>query len=209
MDKKSKKIEYYSKTTLLSRGWSEKAINDILPPPKLVDNPHYKCASQMKLWEKKVVERKEKTKKFIEYAEKKAKRSQSSQKAVATKKEKTMALLPTFSLEVERIDLDTLKDWTLDEKWNWYISTEQYDRADFVDCVDEGTLLRWELNFIRHNLSNYDEELKKLYGLVGKDELYSKYRNQLMKKIFEVYPDLEMKIDEYNKQYDEQPIMEA
>lgn len=195
MAKKEKKIEYISKTTLLSRGWNEKSIDEILPPPRLVDNPHYKCASPMQLWDIKVVERKEKTKKFKEYAEKKAKRSKASKKAVQTKIENTMSLLPTFSLEVERVDLDTLREWTLNAKWQWYAWTDQHYKADSVDYADEETILRWELNFIRHNLTNYDEELGKLYRQVGKDIVYSKYRSELMKKIFEVYPELEKKID--------------
>lgn len=193
---KKKKIEYWSKSTLLDRGWTEKTINELLPPPKLVDNPHYKCAGYMKLWEQKVVKQKERTKKFKESAEKKAKRRESSLKAVATKTEKTLSLLPTLSLEVERVDLKDLKKWTLNAKWNWYMYTGQDWRADSVDFADEETVLRWEINFIRHNLSNYDNELDKLYGKVGKTVVYSQYRNQLMSKIFEVYPELKAKIDE-------------
>ena len=30
MEKKKKKITYWSKTTLLNRGWTEKSINEIL-----------------------------------------------------------------------------------------------------------------------------------------------------------------------------------
>lgn len=196
MEEKNKKIEYVSKTTLLKRGWNEKSIDELLPYPKLVPNPHYKCASPMQLWDIKVVKQKEKTKKFKEYAEKKAKRSQASKKAVETKKQKTMELLPTMSLEIERVDLDTLRNWTLNEKWQWYQYTEQYERADSVDCADEETILRWELNFIRHNLTNYDDELQKIFGKIGKDNVYWLYRDELMSKIFETYPELEKRIEE-------------
>lgn len=206
MDKNKKKIEYWSKSTLLSRGWTEKTIDELLPPPKLKDNPHYKCASPMQLWEQKVVKQKERTKKFKESAEKKAKRRESSLKAVATKTENTMSLLDTFSLEVEKIDLEDLREWTLNAKWNWYMDTEQYERADSVNFADEETILRWEINFIRHNLSNYDEELDKLYGKVGKDIVYSKYRSQLMNKIFEVYPELKEKYNEIDNKTDVQKV---
>ena len=202
MDKNKKKIEYWSKSTLLSRGWTEKTIDELLPPPKLKDNPHYKCASPMQLWEQKVVKQKERTKKFKESAEKKAKRRESSLKAVATKIENTMSLLPTFSLEVERVSLEDLRQWTLNAKWYWYMDTDQYERADSVFFADEETILRWEINFIRHNLSNYDDELEKLYGKVGKDMVYSKYRNQLMNKIFEVYPELKEKCEEFEQKKD-------
>ena len=202
MDKKKKKITYWSKTTLLNRGWTEKSINEILPPPKLVKNPHYKCSYPMQLWEAQIVSYRERTNRFKKYAEKKAKRQEASRKAIATKTEKTIALLPNFSLEVERVSLEDLRQWTLNAKWYWYMDTEQYERADSVDFADEETILRWEINFIRHNLSNYDDELEKLYGKVGKDMVYSKYRNQLMNKIFEVYPELKEKCEEFEQKKD-------
>lgn len=209
MRKNNKKIEYWTKSSLLDRGWTEKTINELLPPPKLVDNPYYKCAGKMKLWEQKIVKQRERTKKFKESAEKKAKRRESSLKAVATKKEKTMSLLPTLSLEVERIELEDLRKYTLNAKWNWYMFTEQDWKADSVDFADDETVLRWELNYIRHNLSNYDNELEKLYGKVGKDTVYSKYRNQLMNKIFEVYPELKEEVEKLEQENIENEVKGA
>ena len=102
-----------------------------------------------------------------------------------------MYLASTMSLKVEKVSLEDLKEWTLNYKWNWDMDTHQFEKADSVYCADEDTILRWEINFIRHNLTNYDEEIKKLYGMVGKDDAYSQYREELMKKIYEVYPELE------------------
>lgn len=186
----NKKTKYISKTTLLSRGWTEKSIDEILPPPKLVDNPHYKCSSPMQLWEEKVVKQKERTKKFKEYAEKKAKRSQAMQKSIEKRKNETLEMSKTFDVTVERIDMDDLREETLISKWNWYMDTEQYDRADYVYIADPETLVRWEINYIRHNLTNYDYELEKLYRQIGKSDAYFEYRKNLMKKIKEVYPEL-------------------
>ncbi len=190
MESKKKKIEYWSKSTLLNRGWTEKTIDELLPFPKLVKNPHYRCASPMQLFDVKIVKQKERTKKFKESAEKKAKHRESALKGVETKKECTMSLIPMMSLEIERVDIDDLREWTLSDKYNWYMYTEQFERADSVYYADEETIHRWEINFIRHNLSNYDEELQKLFGQVGKEEAYLQYREQLMKKIYEVYPEL-------------------
>lgn len=195
MEKRDKKIERWTKSTLLERGWTQKSIKELLPPPDLVDNPHYKCASPMNLWDSKIVKQKERTKKFKEYAEKKAKRQKASIKAVKTKRANTMSLLPTLDLEVERIDIAELQKRTIDSKNSWYYYTGQFDKLIFMP-VDDETMLRWELNYIRHNLSNYDYEIQSLYGLVGKDEVYHKYRKELMNKIFEVYPELEKKDEE-------------
>lgn len=186
---KDKKVKYITKTTLLDRGWTEKSIDEILPPPKLVDNPHYKCASPMQLWEEKLVKQKERTKKFKEYADRKAKRSQAMQKSIEKRKNETIEIAQNFDISVERIDINDLKKQTLNSKWNWYMDTEQYDRAEYVDSVDQDTLVRWEINYIRHNLSNYDYELEKLYKRIGKSDAYFEYRKKLMEKIKEVYPE--------------------
>lgn len=190
MKKEKRKIEYYAKSTLLSRGWSEKSIDELLPPPKLVDNPYYKCASCMQLWERKIVHQKERTKKFKEYAEKKNKRSQAMQKSIDKRKSETIEMAKSFDITVERIDIDELREETLSAKWNWYMNTEQYDRAEFVYSADLETLARWEINYIRHNLTNYDDELEKLYRQVGKTDAYYEYRKNLMEKIKETYPEL-------------------
>ena len=71
-----------------------------------------------------------------------------------------MYLASTMSLKVEKVSLEDLKEWTLNYKWNWDMDTHQFEKADSVYCADEDTILRWEINFIRHNLTNYDEEIK-------------------------------------------------
>lgn len=191
MEKESKKrkIEFYAKTTLLSRGWTERSIDELLPPPKLVDNPHYKCAAPMQLWDKKIVHQKERTKKFKMYAEKKAKRSKAMQKVIEKKKDETIEIAECLDITVKRIDFNELRKLALLDKEIWYEVTGQYWRAPLVHFADEATITRWELNYIRHNLTNYDEELEKLRGRIGKDIAYCHYKDILMDKIYEVYPE--------------------
>ena len=71
MSKTKEKIEYICYSSLKSRGWTDKLISNLLPPPKLVRNPHYKSAPEMKLWDKKVVEEAEKQPEFSERKKKK------------------------------------------------------------------------------------------------------------------------------------------
>ena len=196
MEKKDKKIERWTKSTLLERGWTQKSIKELLPPPELVDNPHYKCASPMNLWDSKIVKQKERTKKFKEYAEKKAKRQEAISKSIDKRKDETFEMAKNFSLEIKRIDLDKLKRYTLNSKYKWYMYLGQDWKADNVYNADERTLLRWEENYIRHNLSNYDEEINKLFGKIGKQGAYETYKTDLMNKIFEVYPELAKKEEE-------------
>jgi hypothetical protein len=46
------------------------------------------------------------------------------------------------------------------------------------------------VNYIRHNLTNYEDLLEELEGKVGKINAYIKLKNKILKKIAEVYPDL-------------------
>ena len=65
--------------------------------------------------------------------------------------------------------------------------------------ADEETIERWELNFVRHRLTNYDYELSKLKNKVGKEIAYQKYHNILLDKIEEVYPELKDAIGRHGK----------
>lgn len=185
-----KKIRYVTKSTLLKRGWSEKSILELLPQPKLVDNPYYKKAAKMKLQDLRIVEDKEKTKKFKEYAKKKAKRSNVMKKVADRKRKETIEASKKFDIKVERINIEELKYKALKAKEEWYDITGQFDRVGSVYRADKETIKRWEINYIRHNLTNYDEELKKLYRKVGKLDAYVNYKEILMKKIYETYPEL-------------------
>lgn len=193
MEKKKTKIEYVCKKTLLERGWTEKIMDELLPFPKLVDNPHYKCSSPMQLWDLKIVKQKERKKKFKENKEKKERRSKAMKEVAERRKKETMKLAESFNIEVERMDIDTLRNETLADKEAWYFVTNQFERAESVYFADEETVRRWELNYIRHNLTKYDEELEELFGQVGKNDAYWEYKDRIMKKIYEVYPELRIK----------------
>ena len=64
-------------------------------------------------------------------------------------------------------------------------------KSNYIELheVDPDTLTRITNNYIRHELTNYDEILESIKGKVGISEGYIKLKeNVLMKKIQEVYP---------------------
>lgn len=77
-------------STLKERGWTPKLIDELLPPPRLVKNPHYSCAPEMKTWAISEVEEAEKNQKFVETYEKKMARKKK-------KEEKHEALIETIA----------------------------------------------------------------------------------------------------------------
>ena len=53
------------------------------------------------------------------------------------------------------------------------------------------------VNYIRHKLTNYDEELERIYGRLARKEAYIKYKDILAAEMKKVYPELEKDIDKY------------
>ena len=209
------------------RGWTKAMVKKLLGKVevKWVKNPHYKYAHPMGLYKLNDIKRIEETKKFKDTKEKAEKRKASAKKAVETKKNNTIAMVDKFSLNVKRLDLEELKEITLRDKQEWYDTHTKYIRYDVRDYEDyeeeydyylfgesyyeyeyiernaytasEDVVKRWMVNYIRHKLTNYDEELERIYKRIGRVEAYDKYKNILATEMKNVYPELEEDIDEY------------
>lgn len=199
--KTKKKEEYITVIGLIEkRGWTRSMATKLLQnlDYKKVKNPIYKCAAPMILYYLKDIKRIEKTKKFAQLKEKAEKRKISAKKAVETKINKTVDIADTFSVTVKRIDLEDLREYTLEEKQNWY-NYNLWDRGIYRDAylADEETIKRWIVNFIRHNLSDYEEQLEILEGRTGKNKGYWHFKMKLAEEMKKVYPELQQDIDKY------------
>ena len=198
--KTKKKEEYITVTGLVEkRGWTRSMATKLLEnlDYKEVNNPHYKCAAPMTLYYLKDIKRIEKTKKFAKLKEKAEKRKISAKKAVETKINTTVDIADTFSVTVERIDLEDLEEFTLEEKQYWYDNNWNSDYYRNAYSADEETIKRWMVNFIRHNLSDYEEQLEILEGRTGKNKGYWHFKIKLAEEMKRVYPELEKDIDKY------------
>ena len=179
-------------TTVKGMGFTDKLIRDLLPEPELKQNPHYKCASPMKLWEKSVVEKAMQTEIFINAQAQRQKRKESAQKAVKTKTDNLIAqiLKDIENISVKRLNMGDLHKRTLEAKqdyYDWrYYDTYYHDAYE----ADEETQDRWMVNYIRHNLTSYDEELWNMSGKTGKGKAYLIYFEAVLHKIAEIYPEL-------------------
>ena len=143
----------------------------------------------MKLWREDDVRSGMETSDFQMMAAKAAARKAASAKAVETKRKNAEATVDNLiaSIHVERWDMVALERVTLSAKQQWYYEHGNFD----VLTPDHKTLERWMVNFIRHNLCEYDDKLIDIFGLVGKEALYQRLKTETLAKIAEVYPDLE------------------
>ena len=57
--------------------------------------------------------------------------------------------------------------------------------------ADRDTVRRWMVNYIRHNLTRYDEFLYEARGRTGIRFAYPEYRCAVLEEIARVYPELQ------------------
>ena len=183
-------IKYYTYSNLLKMGFTKKLIEEHLHEPLLKDNPHYRMGPKMKLYLAKDVEKFMKTDIFLNYQESRKNRVNAAIKNANKRREENYRYIDDeiSKIIVKRVSLDELERLTLEAKLDWLLWTRD-DFYGFDDLSDE-TLARWMINYIRHNLTNYDEILDNIKGKFGVEEAYIKYKKILMLKIKEVYPEL-------------------
>jgi hypothetical protein len=192
--KTNDKMPTFCKKELLERGWSQKAIDTLLPKPILKENPKYKCAAPMKLWEQSVVLKAEKRKAFKELKVQKEKHSAAGQKAAASKKAALLEKIENCVITVQKIDYDVLVKRTIREKRSWYdyqnIMRGDYYHYEDPAHADQETQERWQVNYIRHKLTKYDAICESLFNQVGKENAHTLLKNKVLDKIAETYPEL-------------------
>lgn len=183
------KEKLITQTTVLSMGFTKSMIDKLLPEPILKRNPRYASSSPMKLWKEDDVKAVMETSEFQALAAKSAARKAASSKAVETKRQNAELIADELikNIRVRRWKMATLERKVLDDKELRNLEHGNYD----MPRPDSRTLERWMVNFIRHNLCDYDDSLEELCGLVGKDELYRLLKTETLLKIAEVYPELE------------------
>ncbi len=132
----------------------------------------------MRLWEEDVVDSISKTPEFLEALEKSKKRKESAKKAVATKVNNLMQEVEKAisAIHVEVISYKEVISRTIDAKIEWYKFHEIGDNHD-VYSADDLVKQRWAVNYIRHNLTVYDDVLYQLSKKPGQAEAYKKYKN--------------------------------
>lgn len=193
MDKKN----YIYKSTLLQRkDWTEKAIKTFLPQhDKEVKNPKYKSAAPSKLYELEKVEAVENSEGFKSFAVKNHKRILGAIQAVSTKYENIMDYVNNIVIEVLLVDKSVLVKKSI-EHYNSIQSDWHYNRGGYRKQCDPKTasinsddsfLRRITINYLRHQLTNYENELSRIYGKVGNDDAYTILKERINQAILDKY----------------------
>lgn len=180
-----------TQSVVLTMGFTKSMIAKLLPPPILKNNPRYASAAPMKLWKEADVLGVMDTEAFQAEATKAARRKAGAAKAVETKRENARVLADELisAIHVQRVELPQLEELALQAQQDWY---DFRGRGEIVD-PDREDMDRWMVNYVRHNLCEYDNSLHILFRpgkMANKDMLYPKVKCETLVKIAQVYPEL-------------------
>jgi len=188
------KNNYYTKTELKERGWTESIIKKMeITPDLFKQNPYYKSSPAMKLYSIESIKKLEKTEQFIKLKEKSEKRKKSAKKAVESKKRKNIKNLNKRIKELEingsykkfeNLKRDAINYYNCNQ-WNIpSVYSGKRDANIISEDTDKNMLKRIMKNFVRHELSNYDDVLIDIKGKVGvHSDLYPRLRKEIDGKV--------------------------
>lgn len=159
-----------------------------LLPDKLTKNPHYIKAAPMKLYLVSKIEEFEKSEHFCNLIIKSQSRKKGAEKAVETKIAKLYKYVETVEIEIEFVPepkvtydaIDAYNDWQVNRP---SVINGKNDYREATKNSDEGFLSRIRGNYIRHNLTNYDDILAVIKGHTGISEVYPDLKNKVMTRI--------------------------
>lgn len=181
----------------------ERSLSD----PVIKTNPYYRSGPPMKLYQGEEVERLLETVEVQRAISEAKQRQARSAKAVATKREATRAIVDKAIAQftVRHCKMKTVRREALDSKQAYYMATEQYENNAYE--ADKATQERFCVNYIRHELSNYDFLLERLENQVGASQEYLRFQQAVCNRIAETYPSLReecerqkrKKLDDYNR----------
>lgn len=159
-----------------------------LQPVKKVVNPRYKCAPPAALYDKKEIEAMKDS--DVVARLRSPERKAAANKACDTKQKKLLAAIEAINIEVPVMDLDKLIDRAINS-YNDFKSGKCIDFLYADRTSDKAFLDRITVNYLRHELTSYDNHLADIYGKVGVRSAYAELNEKIYEAIADAYPDLE------------------
>jgi len=154
-------------------------------------NPRYRCAAPMRLYRLERVVGIEKTKGFLAAAEGARKRQRVASEVVEKKREKTSDYIRQVEIVVPKFSQVALLDKAI---WHFNKRREgrEFEGREFGDAAsrksDSQFLLRIAVNYLRHQMTDYEGHLEQVAGMVGVGEAYYGIKGKVLAAIAAEYP---------------------
>ena len=208
MNSIKKRDEMFSKPALKERGWTDSLIKKFLPThdgERL--NPHYRCAPPMKLYRIERVKKIENSKEFVEMIEKSKKRKETARQAVDNKISNIMEYAQNIDIVIPIIPDNELKyracaDYNDFKEYQSAIRGEPLEYSPAGPYSDDVFLARICTNYLRHNCTDYETHLEKLFGRTGVHLAHDIIKKRINDKISEQYPWIKDAMATANKKSD-------
>lgn len=193
---------FYNKTELKERGWTETAITKFLGNPDRKGKNRKGRKGKVSLYFKERVHYAEQTPSFKEWKKKSEARSQASLKAAEKKRQETLdrvyARLDSIDLRDEykyltrqELRQQASKSFLEIEKRREERSRGKYVAEQITSRRTNAFFDRIEANYLRHEGTIYDEELKEYFNATGVGQAIDMVREKIYNTIASYYPHLE------------------
>ena len=176
-----KRDEFYCKSELRTRGWTEGLIKNFMPVADGKRPNPFRSSQDMLFYSRARVEAVEQTPEFCEALAKAKRRQAGAEQAGLTKTRRLLDLVKGCGITVFRVAEDEIR------KTSYCTYAGNYQGKRFIDYP--GWSPRTAVNCIRHNYTNYDAALRSLVGKVGKAAAYEMLKDRVLDEIAEVYPE--------------------
>ncbi|MCC3271870.1 hypothetical protein MUK71_06805 [Arthrobacter zhangbolii] len=169
------------------RGWTDGQIKTFLPEPdKTARNPFSRKAAPMKLYSLERVEAIEATPEYRRAREASRNRQLAARERALVKKKAAVAVAESLDLRITPEPWDTVLQKAI-AHFNGRLRGKQSPAGL---STAPSRLNRLTVNYLRHQQTSYEEELKEFKGVVGVGEAYLVVRNRILDLIADTYPQL-------------------
>lgn len=187
MTKKDLKSKTISQNQLIRLGWSRGMIRRFLPEPILVENP-LKYSVPMKLYKICDVEAVTASEAFQREMAKRRPHRLVNQNMEPS----PQILMDSFrkKILVEKISESRLQQESIMLNKRMYDSKDYFFGDENVKVLDANLMNKFKVNFIRHNLTNYEALKSEIKGKRCAEIIRKYLKIAVLEKIGETYPDL-------------------
>ena len=196
MSEEKTKPTYVTKSTVQQRdaAWTDASIRRLLDPPdRTRPNPHSQSQHPMKLYDLKRVEQVEQSQAFFDWKQASQRRRASARQAAVHKRDRALEWVEALKIKIPKMPNRKLVKRACDS-YNEMSIFQDTPRTAHPDD-DIRFLRRITLNYIRHELTDYEEHLVDLFGVVGKADAYNRLKERIYKCAIARYPWLNGPLD--------------
>ena len=173
------------------RGWTDYLIKKYLPIPKEYPNPRSKHAGNIKLYDEDKAKLIEASEEFMADLLNANKRKAGAKQAVKTKTQRLLDEMEKYNPTIEIVPIGELEQKAKDH-YNERKIFSRSSRKDVYSVPETQSQFtrRITLNYLRHQLSDYDKQLKTIASKIGVNDAYGIIREKIESAILKAYPHL-------------------